>query len=693
MKKLKRLAALLAAAVMAGSLMALTACGKDDDTNNTTNNNTNNNTNTPGGSSVDETAWKKMISDTAALKNFTVTEKQFYSYAVTKNGELLPVTDPAYEMYLVMTGDDADEFSENPTVSSEAHTYKFDLNNGVVGKFETDEGATASPADDKVIEEYSVAKDKSVTVYDYNKYMQDPETFEDVEGYHTYTYEGYASADDAKQALGAVETSVFMDYLTSEIYKGTGTNASVAGTLPEISQLFTYDSSTSTYKAEIIYEDFDDEEPVNLIITSDNGHVKYAEISNTMSQDLVDPSNLQYIPESVPMPDGSTKTKAEVVEMFSGLKMEITQGYSYEVSAVGSTSVSLPSDIDAKVKAEDTNKVMSAKTDWDALFDDLNSNSIQFSYSVNPDPVDNNDGTYTSKSISYSYEVSADKKQAMVNVSTRIEVRDKTTHNYASDPTYEYTYEYYRMNGSNAEKFTREGNSPEDLWTKSSEALTGDVLAQLPKAVQKYYNGFKAAGATAASSVKDMFDKKYFSDYKEYSVDLDDDLFNRVEVWYSYNSYEDKYNSLNLWFYYKNGGGSMHVTSGLTFESPIITSDYVGEYKVNKAVLEDVIYNLGDELAPDFNLTADTVNFEFKADGTYTLTLSDKLSVEGGPFSGDWSVSYSGINFEGGQGSYGYIIYLTDLDPYGTFDETEKGYGEVCIDVEGTRFFLTRVAA
>lgn len=114
---------------------------------------------------------------------------------------------------------------------------------------------------------------------------------------------------------------------------------------------------------------------------------------------------------------------------------------------------------------------------------------------------------------------------------------------------------------------------------------------------------------------------------------------------------------------------------------------------MNKAVMDDLVCNLGDELAPDFNLTADTVNFEFKADGTYTLTLSDKLSVEGGPFSGDWSVSYSGINFEGGQGSYGYIIYLTDLDHYGTFDETEKGYGEVCIDVEGTRFFLTRVAA
>lgn len=685
MKKLKRLAALLAAAVMAGSLMALTACGKDDDTNNTLNDLTNNSTNTPGGSSVDETAWKKMISDTGALKNFTVTEKQFYSYAVTKNGELLPVTDPAYAIYAAMMQSELDT-SENPSVMSEAHTYNFDLDNGVVGKFETDEGATASPSDDKEIAEYSVAKDNSVVVYDYSEYIQDTETFENVEGYCTNTYTGYASADDAKQALGNVETSVFMDYLTSEIYKGTGTNASVAGTLPEISQLFTYDSSTSTYKAEIMYEYFDDENPVNLIITSDNGHVKYAEISRTMSQGLVDPSNLQYIPESVPMPDGSTKTKAEVVEMFSGLKMEITEGYSYEVSAVGSTSVSVPSDIDAKVKKQDSLKVLTAKTDWDGLFDKLNTGVINFSYSVDSDPVDNNDGTTTRKSISYNYDVSADKKQAMVQINTYTTVYNSATHDSTTAST--STYEYYRMNGSNAEKFTREGNSPEDLWTKSSEALTGDVLAQLPQAVQKYYNGVKAAGATAASSIKDMFDKKYFSSYYEYSVDLDDDLFNRVEVGYSHDSYEDKYRSINIWLYYKDGSGSMHVSSGM-LDNPVITSDYVGEYKVNKAVIDDdVVYNLGDELAPGFNLTADTVNFEFKADGTYTLTLSDKLSVEGGPFSGDWSVNYSGINFENG---YGYTIYLTGLDR--TFDDTEKGYGEVCIDVEGTRFFLTRVAA
>lgn len=522
--------------LLAGSMaFGLAACNNETDKNGNTPEGNTPEGNTPDGDDGDdgkltEAEWKAAFSDLGALDNYTVTSTEIERQSLLLDGELLKKTDVLIAdpdtSEPLLTGETLLEqmnMTENPKEETDVDLFKYDFANG---KAQTGD-------------EYCIAD--GVTVIQYNPNYDDITDPDDPEaepehvlsGYNKTVYTGYSSAEKAKSVLKKDKGN---NDFAGQQFTGVGDNADKKGVLGELYEIFTYDKEENSYSADIYPLEMGEyiEEGLKFSIKFIFGDDEKIEKMVTVMKMEMDFSDMMG-DSAEGMPEGLTMLTESIAES--------------AFSDIGTTTVTLPGDIESKVKDSNERRVLSSETDWNSAWQDFNSSALAFDLpEVRGETVnDSENNKETTPVTKYNVTVSADRTKAFVKVYEYDEEVTNGDSQYKNESYkgYFYLIEEGALNVYEGE--STDGN--EYTWTKKeSETQQGktEVTEKLPELVRGYYGGYKALGETQTKTLDKMFGSFDYDGLSSYFIPLAEaQSFNRVSLDFYFDSEPDGKFTLN----------------------------------------------------------------------------------------------------------------------------------------------------
>lgn len=519
--------------LLAGSMaFGLAACNNETDKNGNTPEGNTPEGNTPDGDDgkLTEAEWKAAFSDLGALDNYTVTSTEIERQSLLLDGELLKKTDVLIAdpdtSEPLLTGETLLEqmnMTENPKEETDVDLFKYDFANG---KAQTGD-------------EYCIAD--GVTVIQYNPNYDDIPDPDDPEaepehvlsGYDKTVYTGYSSAEKAKSVLKKDKGN---NDFAGQQFTGVGDNADKKGVLGELYEIFTYDKEENSYFADIYPLEMGEyiEEGLKFTIKfifGDDEKIEKMVIVMKMEMDFSDMMG----DSAEGMPEGLTMLTESITES--------------AFSDIGTTTVTLPDDIESKVKESNEYRVLSSETDWNSAWQDFNSSALAFDLpEVRGETVnDSENNKETTPVTKYNVTVSADRTKAFVKVYEYDEEVTNGDSQYKNESYkgYFYLIEEGALNVYEGE--STDGN--EYTWTKKeSETQQGktEVTEKLPELVRGYYGGYKALGETQTKTLNKMFGSFDYDGLSSYFIPLAEaQPFNRVSLDFYFDSEPDGKFTLN----------------------------------------------------------------------------------------------------------------------------------------------------
>lgn len=307
-----------------------------------------------GGTKVTKEQWVALFDALELIENATLTETTYQKMGVKYKGEYIDA-DTEYdnetvEMMMQMLYREMLGGVDNPYEYTRVGMTRVDLPNGIV----------EMGYDDAERNEYYIVD--GTTIYDYywSSYSN---------RYTTYQYMGYASHEQALQVLRDDIRASFDGTIVFEEFIPAGTAeedyAESAATLAELYDEFTYDNDTDTYTIRVIHPYIDLEDGVELSIRLENGHIASVAMNLDLDMSLID----YYIMDSGDV-DSEDPEFLAMAELLEGATVEAVQRETITISAIGTTTVTVPSDLE-EVAAQGsvyTSYVLSDEEDYRAMF-------------------------------------------------------------------------------------------------------------------------------------------------------------------------------------------------------------------------------------------------------------------------------------------------------------------------------------
>lgn len=508
---MKKLITTIGSLVLAGTMtFGLAACGGNGGGNSGTGG---------GGGQTEAQKWAAMVEGLNTIDNYTVTSNDSQSQGLKYKGEYVDEDtvydgDEMEQMFkqMFVSGMLEEIGGQNP-VSQDAISVSYaDFANG---KF-----ATTSYYDE---EKFDYVLVDGTSVKDYSWYVRegsgDPEEFEENEsGYYVDEYIGYKNAAQAKAALKENENPLKIMIETE--FTGLGDKANVQGTVSEIYELFTYNSSKSAYVARLGTLGImmvPDGTPVDLEVKVSNGKIVGYNMDVALEMSLADFMG-QFMNEDE---EGEGGGMPDMSEMLEGLTIEIGILSEMTISNIGSTTINVPEDLDDQVfvydngdRAEDVYYVIADENAYKAMFDGLlgDEDTVRFSYGNYPEnhTVYYNGELGLLKIVEENYETG--EKSAKIYWATEEGLK-----------VYTAVYDDGNFDG---------WSSPE------TEAISGNkteaLLSKAPNDVKLYFN----LGGKHMSEQFDLFEVRHYNNYQA-KITVGETEYG-FEIYYNYNENSQK---------------------------------------------------------------------------------------------------------------------------------------------------------
>lgn len=471
--------------VLAGTMTAgLAACGG----------NGGGNGGTGGGGQTEAQKWATMVDGLKNLDNYTATETSTSGQGLKFNGEYV-TAETVYsedETEQMMKSMFAQMFMEN--MGMDENPYGYDSESVAYADFANGKYAMTSHYDE---EKFDYVLVDGTSVKEYSLYFDREE--DEYEGYYVSEYKGYKNAAQAKSALKENENP--LAYMLTMEFTGVGDKADVKGTIPELFELFTYNSSKSAYVAQLGTVGIGmvpDGTPISMEVKVSNGKVVgyIADIALDMSIADMMAQYMDADDEEGEMPDMSA--------MYEGLSFEVSIVSEVNISNIGSTTVTVPADLDEQIISTYTDYVIADENAYKAMFDGLMGDNDTISMSISQYPESHtayyNGELGLLKIVEANYETN--EKSAKVYWATEEGLKVYTA---------DYSAGYF------------------DGWSEpETETISGDkneaLIALLPAEMQLYFN----LDGKNMSEQFDIFEVSYYTNYsavitfneKEYELSI-----------------------------------------------------------------------------------------------------------------------------------------------------------------------------
>ena len=520
---MKKFITAIVSLVLAGTMTAgLAACGGNGG-GNSGNGGGGNGGGNGGTEQTEEEKWAAMVDGLKTLDNFTATDSETGSMGIKYSGEYVN-EDTVYsedeteqmmkQMFVSMLMQQMGDIGldeKNPAEFSESSVYKADYKNG---KF-----AKTSYVDENKFN-YAIADANGVKLYDWGTYYSSDE--EEHTGYYLEQYVGYASAAQAREAL-KTNSNPLTNMFKAE-FTGVGENADKTGTIPELYELFTFDSAKSAYVGQLAMPsipDFPLPLPDDTVVVVDmeikisNQAVVGYKMDFELDLSLAD---LMGGMMTVDEDEGETPDMSAMLEGFT-VGMAVSNDFT--ISDIDVTVVNIPADIDEQVYVDEyenryeyTYYVISDEDAYKAMFEGLlgNKDTICLSISNYPD-------NYTAY---YNGELGL------------LKVVEENRETYEKSATV-----YWATNNELKIYTANYDGGSFDSWSEpETEAISGEaaeaLLSKLPAEMQLYFN----LNGKHLSEQFDIFEVSY---YNYYSAEISfNDKEYELSISYNYSESKEK---------------------------------------------------------------------------------------------------------------------------------------------------------
>lgn len=566
---MKKFVTAIVSLVLAGSMaFGLAACN-DKGGNGGDNSGGNNGGDGNGGGLTGEQVAETLqnaIDATLALPNYTLTESMQASMSVKYNGEVInaetelgmvTIGEGETAMSMPLTGDmlldGIFDMDEGELVLDETTTSKYDFTNGKIAASDSYWDYEA----DESVDYISYMEVEGATINIYEKSMD----YSTHDVYNKKTeYVGYADNATAKEVLRKSYKTELNSILFDAEYKGTGENSEREGNLLDLLDLFKAEVDGKTYSAKLKSQD---ELPIDVEIklTVENGRL-------TGFNGGVD-GDIDFVEYFNSMVGESTGMSIVLNDETDKLTIDVEMNESVELSAIGSTTISIPSE-DKVVDDNNVNtqRVLSNKSLYEKMFADRV--AVDGTVSLNMDKYNYDDDTDTSENTSFTVTVNEQLGIAKVKESyrkyvdgDRVEETTTTKLYWASDDGMKiYTAEH--NDGGYFQGWSEEVVT-EAISGSKSEAL----IAKLPAEIQVYFN-------LNGRPMAEQFELFEITDYTDLTTEITVNG-KKVPIKINYSYYADDEIYLNGYVY---GDSWIYVNTGYLNEDgelPEIDTDTVTE--------------------------------------------------------------------------------------------------------------------